>query len=672
MTKRSGHPRRLPPLLEPVLVGGLIALAACWLGVSTPAWLQFLHYRVFDVITAPGNAASPSGLPVIVDIDERSLKAHGRWPWPRHRVAELLERLQASEPLAIALDMVFPEPEVADALGVAGSDGDRRLAAALSAGPAVLGFQFEFEEACEEGACLGRPLALPVGTGRDAGLIRACGAVCSLPGLADAARAAGFFNVSPDADGLLRSVPLVIEHGGRLYPSLALAAWLQAAGASPPTALVRDAGDIRLRAGSARIPLEAGGRLRLNFRGPGRTYPYVSADDVLTGRLAPERLRGRIVFVGTSAAGLKEYRSTPTDPLFPGVEVHATVVDNIVTADHPVRPACAPALELSAALLTGVVTILLFRRGRALRLLTALALGAGILWGGAVWAFAAGRVLVSPVLPLLVLVAEFSGLSLLRFWSEERRARERARELVLAQEAIIECMASLTETRDPETGGHIQRTQHYVRILARALGRTGQGGAALSDEAIDLLYKSAPLHDIGKVGVPDRILLKPGRLDADEFEIMKQHTLYGHDAIRTAMRKLANGSFLQTACDIAIAHHERWDGRGYPRGLRGEEIPLAGRLMALADTYDALISRRVYKPPMTHDAAVDIILESSGSQFDPALVQTFLAVAEEFRRVAREYADSVEDEKVPGTPPQAVRVPARVAPRGGCGTASPA
>jgi response regulator RpfG family c-di-GMP phosphodiesterase len=319
-----------------------------------------------------------------------------------------------------------------------------------------------------------------------------------------------------------------------------------------------------------------------------------------------------------------------------------------------------------------MVTVVLFRRGRALRLLSALALGAGILWGGSVWAFASGRVLLSPVLPLLVLVGEFSGLSLLRFWSEERRARERARELALAQEAIIECMASLTETRDPETGGHIKRTQHYVRILARALGRTGQGGAALSEEAIDLLYKSAPLHDIGKVGVPDRILLKPGRLDADEFEVMKQHTLYGHDAIRAAMRKLANGSFLQTACDIAIAHHERWDGRGYPRRLRGEEIPLAGRLMALVDTYDALISRRVYKPPMTHDAAVGIILESSGSQFDPALVETFLTVAEEFRRVAREYADSAEDERAAGMPSTAARVPDRVAPRVRPATAAPA
>jgi adenylate cyclase len=651
-------------------VGGLIALAACWLGVSTPAWLQFLHYRVFDVITAPGNPAIPSGLPVIVDIDERSLKAHGRWPWPRDRVADLIERLQASAPLAIALDMVFPEPEAAG--GAAGSDGDRRLAAALSASRVVLGFQFEFEGACEKGACLGRPLALPQGAGRDAGLIRACGAACSLPGLADAARAGGFFNVAPDPDGLLRSVPLVIEHDGRLYPSLALAVWLEAVGASP-SALVRHAGDIHLRVGSARVPLESGGRLRLGFRGPGRRYPYVSADDVLTGRVAPERLRGRIVFVGTSAVGLKEYRSTPTDPLFPGVEVHATVVDNIMTGEHPVRPAYAPALELAAALLTGMITVVLFGRGRALRLLSALALGAWILWGGAVWAFAAERVLLSPVLPLLVLVAEFSGLSLLRFWSEERRGRERARELALAQEAIIECMASLTETRDPETGGHIKRTQHYVRILARALGRTRQGGAAtLSEDAIDLLYKSAPLHDIGKVGVPDHILLKPGRLDADEFELMKRHTVYGHDAICAAMRKLANGSFLQTACDIAISHHERWDGRGYPRGLRGEDIPLAGRLMALADTYDALISRRVYKPPMTHDAAVGIILESSGSQFDPALVETFLAVAEEFRRVAEEYADRMDDERAFETPSHAACVSAPVAPRARRGTASPA
>jgi adenylate cyclase len=646
----------LPFLLSPLVVGGLITLGACAIGVSTPGWLQFLHYRVFDTLAAPAADVRVSDLLVIVDIDERSLKVHGRWPWPRRKLAELVNRMQAMEPLAFGLDMMFPEPEVPDStVGLVRSavdtrEGmsrdDRLLAVALSASGAVLGFQFQFEEPCEAGACLEQPLPIifesKSGAATDLPLIRACGAVCSLPGLSGAAHASGFFNVSPDSDGTVRTVPLLMECNGRVYPSLALAVWMKAVHPGS-LAIHRDAGAAWLRAGTDRIPLEGGGRLRVGFRGKGRTFPYVSADDILAGRLPPERLRGKIAFVGTSAAGLKESRSTPADPLFPGVEVHATIVDNLLSAAVTVRPWYAQAVELAAAVLTGFVAVAVIRRGRAMTTLIVLAIGAALLWGATAWAFAAARVLLSPALPLLVLVANFSGLSLLRFWAEERSARERSRELALAQEAIIESMASLTETRDPETGGHIKRTQNYVRILARALRARQGSGKDLPDDAIDLLYKSAPLHDIGKVGVPDHILLKPGKLTADEFDIMKRHTVYGRDAIRAAMRKLANGSFLQTACDIAISHHERWDGSGYPGGLRGEDIPLAGRLMALADTYDALISRRVYKPPMCHESAARIILESAGSQFDPRIVEAFRDVAGEFRKVAAEHADEEAD-----------------------------
>jgi response regulator RpfG family c-di-GMP phosphodiesterase len=242
----------------------------------------------------------------------------------------------------------------------------------------------------------------------------------------------------------------------------------------------------------------------------------------------------------------------------------------------------------------------------------------------------------------LVLLANFSSLSLLKFWREERKAKERTRQLALAQEAIIESMASLTETRDPETGGHIKRTQNYVRVLAQVLKGSLDHGAQLDDEAIDLLYKSAPLHDIGKVGVPDRILLKPGKLSEKEFEEMKKHTVIGRDAIRATERKLGNKSFLRFAQDIAYTHHEKWNGSGYPQGLRGEEIPLCGRLMALADTYDALISKRVYKPPLTHEEAVKIIVKDKGTHFDPAIVDAFLSVSDEFRNIAYENADSEE------------------------------
>jgi putative two-component system response regulator len=225
----------------------------------------------------------------------------------------------------------------------------------------------------------------------------------------------------------------------------------------------------------------------------------------------------------------------------------------------------------------------------------------------------------------------------------EIKVQERTKELALTQDVTIYSMASLAETRDPETGGHIRRTQNYVRALAEQLKGRPRFRDALDARVIELLYKSAPLHDVGKVGVPDAILLKPGKLTVEEFEEMKKHTLYGRDALLSAENVLGTNSFLALAKEIAYTHHEKWDGTGYPQQLTGEDIPLSGRLMALADVYDALISKRVYKPPFGHQKAVDIIREGQGSHFDPVLVECFLEIESTFREIALEYADSEEE-----------------------------
>ena len=222
----------------------------------------------------------------------------------------------------------------------------------------------------------------------------------------------------------------------------------------------------------------------------------------------------------------------------------------------------------------------------------------------------------------------------------ERLVKERTHELNLTKEVTIHSLATLAETRDPETGGHIIRTQHYVRALARRLAQTPKYKAQLTEEVIDLLFRSAPLHDIGKVGVADSILLKPDRLTDMEFESMKLHTRYGRDALNIANEKLGNDSFMLYAREIAYTHHERWDGSGYPQGLAGEEIPLSGRLMGLADVYDALISQRVYKLPIGHINAVSVIESGRGTHFDPDLVDAFIEIKEELRKIALTYADS--------------------------------
>jgi len=226
---------------------------------------------------------------------------------------------------------------------------------------------------------------------------------------------------------------------------------------------------------------------------------------------------------------------------------------------------------------------------------------------------------------------------------EEEVAR-RTREVVAIQDVTTLAMASLAETRDADTGNHIRRTQRYVKVLAWKLSTHPRFAAVLTPQAIGLLYKSAPLHDIGKVGIPDRILLKPGKLTGEEFEIMKTHTTLGRNAILHAEREMGvEVEFLTFAKEIAYSHQEKWDGSGYPEGLAGEQIPVSARLMAVADVYDALISRRVYRDAMPHSEAVRIIGLTRGKHFDPDVVDAFLEVQDNFQAIAIAYSDSDAD-----------------------------
>ena len=222
----------------------------------------------------------------------------------------------------------------------------------------------------------------------------------------------------------------------------------------------------------------------------------------------------------------------------------------------------------------------------------------------------------------------------------EQEVIKRTREISNIQDVTMVAMGSLAETRDNETGKHIRRTQYYMKLLADSLKDYSQFRHHLTEKNIELFYKSAPLHDIGKVGIPDSILTKPGKLTVEEFEVMKTHALLGRNAISTAEELLETpASFLIFAREIAYTHHEKWNGKGYPEGLSGNNIPLSGRIMAIADVYDALISKRVYKPAFTHDDAVSLIKEDAGNHFDPDIVAAFLDIAGQFHAIAQKYMD---------------------------------
>jgi len=209
------------------------------------------------------------------------------------------------------------------------------------------------------------------------------------------------------------------------------------------------------------------------------------------------------------------------------------------------------------------------------------------------------------------------------------------------QDVSIHALARLAEIRDNETGNHLRRTQEYVRTLADALRNHPRFASVLDAATITLIAKSAPLHDIGKVGIPDSILLKPGKLTPAEWVIMKTHSALGAEAIEHAERDSDRPvAFLKHAKEIARSHHEKWNGKGYPEGLAGEAIPVSARIMALADVFDALISRRVYKEPMSYAAAREIIVNDRGVHFDPDVVDAFIDRFDAFQEIAERYADS--------------------------------
>ena len=236
------------------------------------------------------------------------------------------------------------------------------------------------------------------------------------------------------------------------------------------------------------------------------------------------------------------------------------------------------------------------------------------------------------------------------FQPTELCVRVRVGERLLALETrnvTIFALAKLADSRDPETGAHLERIREYSRIIAQQLSEEGQYRNEVDGEYVDAIYLTSPLHDIGKVGIPDAVLRKPGPLSEREYEIMKRHTIIGAETLGAALRHYPEARILRMAHDIALTHHERYDGSGYPRGLAADQIPLCGRIVALADVYDALTTDRIYKPAYPHEIARSMIVEASGVHFDPDVVDAFLASEALFIAVQQNFAEALADQKKP-------------------------
>ncbi|MBP2676230.1 MAG: hypothetical protein H6Q84_3070, partial [Deltaproteobacteria bacterium] len=483
---RTAGPRTLPIQLA----GIFLSLAMVALCLWPPRLFVFLDGKIYDSFLKSSPHRPVTASVAIVDLDEASFAALGQWPWPRYRVARLLEKIRGMGAAAVGLDMLFAEPDRTSLSSLSGEirrdlgaslsleglpaealNTDNALAEVLAGGRFVLGYQFDFDEA-RGGKCVLHPLPAAVrSTGAasvPAAFFDAPGVICNLPVLARAAGSSGFFNVTPDADGVVRRVPMVIRHGGKYYPSLALATYLRARGGD--TVLeVGPEGAESMRIGGMAVPLDRRGNLLVNYRGGRRTFPHIPARSVLEGTAPPAWIQGKIILVGTTSAGLHEMRTTPLESVQPGVEIHATVIDDLLAADAIAHPSWSRGLQVLLVLVPGILLTMLLARARAVWGLAAVIPSAAGIWTLSWWLLAYRQVYLPPLIPVATLGLVFMLITSLRYLETEREVRERTRRLALTQDAIIQSLAALAETRHHETGGHIQRTRHYMRALAMRL-----------------------------------------------------------------------------------------------------------------------------------------------------------------------------------------------------------
>ena len=565
------------------------------LALYRPAFVQRLDSAAYDTILRAASAPPPGDQVVIVDVDERSLSEVGQWPWPRDLIGLLVTRLTELEASVVGLDIIFAEadryaryPSAAEGPYLnPESLSDRALADTLRQGRVVLGYAMTFDdnEPSPED-CVLHPLGLAVvasaRAAADNPLFRASGAVCSLPVLAQAAGASGFLNTAPDPDGILRRVPLLVELEGRVYPGLPLASVMLASGFRSAVLhpLNRQAAELTLD-DRVTIPLDGQGNLLVRFRGKRGTLPRLSAVDVLRGRIPADRLRGKVVFVGTTALGTREVVSTPLDTLFTGIEVQATVADNLLLQDFARRHEFNGLFEGGGVLSVGLgIAMLVARAG--LRWGAVASLGTlGTLWFGSAWLVSSTGLFVSPLFPALGVVSVLACLTLARVITEHGQVYDATQAL---QEAKTDVLTNVPNRRAFEEF----LTEQFERASSRR---------PLSVFFADI-DRFKQFNDLHGHAVGDRVLIAFAqtlrtaaadqghvfRVGGEEFAIVRPATAR-ESALRFAEQLVATvadqtqaqedgGRVLNIQCSIGVATHA---GDTYDRQdqlLKGADLAL--------------------------------------------------------------------------------------------------
>ncbi len=617
-----------------------VLLTAVFYIVSEKSFMiEFIDYKIYDIASSylKKDLKNKKSNVVLINIDENSLKTLGQWPWPRVVLSNLLNIISKYYPASIGIDILFPEKDRTSPIELKKfykkffeinlnfskipfflKDNDRLLAQSIVKNDVVLPvFMGKSNGFVYRGKFKFNPLFIKTS-------YKFNSVFTNLPSIQKAAKGFGFVNIFLDRDGILRRVPLFVKYKNSFIPFLPLGMVNLV-----DKMVFKDENVIEIL--GHKIKANENGEVLLNFSSP--PSKIISVLDILRERFNPEDLTGKFVIIGSFAVGLNHSYFNSYYKNLSSLKINSIFIDNILNDAFFIQPEYLKKLNLFLAFFISFVMLLFLFNRWYMRLFLLFLLSFLISFVWFIYEFLNG-VYVSIGYFWSPLFVYFFFLSLFFSLINHLEKRKFYKELEMSHNATLESIILVAAMKDDETGNHLIRTRKYVKVLATYLYEQKLYKDKLNQKFINMLYRAAPLHDIGKVGIPDNILKKNGRLTKEEYEIMKKHTILGKEMIESAMKIYNKNEFLQIACSIAYHHHEKWDGSGYPQGLKGDEIPIEGQLMAIADVYDALISKRAYKEAYSYQMTENLIIEQSGKAFNPVLVEAFKVLRYEFRNIA--------------------------------------
>ena len=606
--------------------------------------IKNLDFKLYDVLNQliPAKDIKEHNV-VVIDIDNDSLREFSQWSGIVN--SQLINQLSLYNPATIGINIVFSEKDRTSPLNIerfyqefynfkmemptlpsAIYDNDFLLEKSIIESDTVLSIHLSLEdEFLKDCDALKSSLSLSTNIYTS---LEAKSARCNYDRLQAKVKNFGFSNFEIDEDGLFRRTPLFISYKNKIVPSFSLATLLSI------DSMVEENTNLSILGHT--IPVDKENYALLNFHS---SLPKkISAIDVLRRRVSEEVFQGKIVLIGSSANSINYRYFLPNHQKISNTMIHATLIENILNDVLYVQPDFYKKLNLYLSFMLSLLLIwLLFKRWYLLIMV----LFFTTIIISTVWVIIAYlNYLYVSIGYLWIPFFDFFFIMSISFILLYVKEKERSHQALLASHtATVDTISLIASMHDDETGAHIRRTKNYVKLLAEYFYDKKTYPKLLTLEYINSIYEAAPLHDIGKIGIPDSILKKPGKLTEEEFEIMKTHATLGKNVIQNTMNAYDKNDFLKVAYNIAFYHHEKWDGTGYPNGLKGNDIPLEAQFMTLADVYDALISKRRYKEAFSFEVAEKIILEGEGTVYSPEIIEAFLELKEEFQKIALKWQD---------------------------------